>query len=91
MSPDASSTALLKPQGELRNLNGIKSYTAHWDRDSSKDTEGHMQARTEAYTDVVNGSVAKGRRAGMVVRLSRRRQRARPARRLSSLLWETGY
>lgn len=55
MAPDASSSALIKPTGELRNLGGIKSYTGHWDRDSAKDTAAMTQDRKEVYTDVVNG------------------------------------
>ena len=53
----SASTALLKKgaDGDLRNRSGIANYTAHWDRDSSKDTAENMEARTQNYTDVVNG------------------------------------
>ena len=52
----ASSTALLaQPKGDVRNRAGIVNYTAHWDRDSTKDTAANTESRKEAYTDVVNG------------------------------------
>ena len=52
----ATSTALLaQPKGDVRNRAGIVNYTAHWDRDSTKDTAANTESRKEAYTDVVNG------------------------------------
>ena len=55
-APSSSSTAVLKTStGDGRNRAGIAAYTAHWDKDSSKDTAADMEARKGAYTDVVNG------------------------------------
>ncbi|GAA6002539.1 hypothetical protein JCM10207_001170 [Rhodosporidiobolus poonsookiae] len=41
--------------GDVRNRAGIASYTAHWDKNSAKDTAEHTEARKDHYTDVVNG------------------------------------
>ncbi|KAL8292605.1 hypothetical protein RQP46_001217 [Phenoliferia psychrophenolica] len=55
-APKKSSSALIQQTNgkDLRNRAGIESYTAHWDRDSSKDTPEMMEQRKEVYTDVVN-------------------------------------
>lgn len=50
----SSSSALLKrTNGDARNRAGIASYTKHWNADSTKDTAEQMDARKDAYTDVV--------------------------------------
>ncbi|GAA5983238.1 hypothetical protein JCM11641_006860 [Rhodosporidiobolus odoratus] len=51
------STALteIPKNGDVRNRAGIASYTAHWDKNSAKDTAEHTGARKDHYTDVVNG------------------------------------
>lgn len=53
----SSSSALIEQpkKGDVRNRAGIASYTAHWDKSSSKDTAEHTEARKDHYTDVVNG------------------------------------
>ncbi|GAA5848054.1 hypothetical protein JCM9279_007432 [Rhodotorula babjevae] len=53
----SSSSALIEQPktGDVRNRAGIASYTAHWDKSSSKDTAEHTEARKDHYTDVVNG------------------------------------
>ncbi|POY71902.1 hypothetical protein BMF94_5263 [Rhodotorula taiwanensis] len=52
----SSSSALIEQRnGDVRNRAGIASYTAHWDKDSSKDTQENTDSRKEHYTDVVNG------------------------------------
>ena len=52
---NGSNTSALskRTDGDVRNRAGIASYTKHWNADSTKDTAEQMDARKDAYTDVV--------------------------------------
>lgn len=54
-APSQSSAVSTNHKGDVRNRAGIASYTAHWDKDSSKDTQEDTDRRKDTYTDVVNG------------------------------------
>ena len=54
-APTKSTAVSVNHKGDARNRAGIASYTAHWDKDSSKDTQEDTDRRKGAYTDVVNG------------------------------------
>lgn len=56
-APKKSSALIQQTNGkDLRNREGIATYTQHWDRDSSKDTAEMMEQRKDVYTDVVRVS-----------------------------------
>ncbi|GAA5857556.1 hypothetical protein JCM8547_009337 [Rhodosporidiobolus lusitaniae] len=59
-APEATATkssALIEQpkNGDVRNRAGIASYTAHWNKNSAKDTQENTESRKDHYTDVVNG------------------------------------
>lgn len=54
-TPARSSALIEQDKGDVRNRAGIASYTAHWNKESSKDTQENTESRKEHYTDVVNG------------------------------------
>lgn len=54
-APKATSSALIKNTGDVRNRAGIANYTKHWEQDLSKDTDQEMEARKGVYAEVVNG------------------------------------
>jgi len=46
--------AVSAQSGEKRNLNGIATYTQHWQKNAADDDDTHKESRLNKYTEVVN-------------------------------------